>query len=193
MGEIQIGVQQSIDLHADEAALGVPDGYGLDPNMVTPTVPWPLTVTPVELTAIEILADAILPGSFEPAPSRVGIAAFFNEWLSAPYQQQLMDRKNVLGGLTQLNAESRARYGVDLPGLSPIDLQDILSWLSNATGTINNFFVRFRYLVVGGYFTTDDGMQAIGYRGNVPLSSFPPVTSDGQAIIQDQLAKLGLL
>ena len=39
------------------------------------------------------------------------------------------------------------------------------------------FFKRFRDLTAGGYYTTPEGMKAIGYVGNVPSGSFegPPI------------------
>jgi hypothetical protein len=39
------------------------------------------------------------------------------------------------------------------------------------------FFKRYRDLTAGGYYTTPEGMKAIGYVGNVPSATFegPPV------------------
>ena len=38
------------------------------------------------------------------------------------------------------------------------------------------FFSKFRNLTLGGYYTTNVGMQDVGYLGNMPLTSFdgPP-------------------
>jgi hypothetical protein len=54
------------------------------------------------------------------------------------------------------------------------------------------FFVKFRYLLVGGYFTSDVGFKAIGYLGNVPLRSYPGVSEAARRAIDDLLKELGL-
>lgn len=169
-------------------------GYGGDPNMVTPVAPWKGTLTALELDAIVSLSDVILPGTgSELAPSRVNIGAFFDEWLSAPYPTQCSDRKVILGGVKLLEAESRQRFGAAFSNLSPAQHVELVAWLANSQGPTHEFFVRFRYLLLGGYFTSDHGMQLIGYRGNVPLSTFPPITAAALQIIREELAKLALL
>jgi hypothetical protein len=48
------------------------------------------------------------------------------------------------------------------------------------------FFKKYRDLTAGGYYTTPEGMKALGYVGNVPLATF-----DGPP--PEVLKKLGLL
>ncbi|MFG6935548.1 gluconate 2-dehydrogenase subunit 3 family protein [Burkholderia pseudomallei] len=169
-------------------------GYGGDPNMVTPAAPWKSALTALELDTIISLSDVILPGTrHELAPSRVNIGAFFDEWLSAPYPTQSSDRKVILDGVKLLEAESQQRFGAAFSNLSSARHVELVAWLANSQGTTREFFVRFRYLLLGGYFTSDHGMQAIGYRGNVPLNTFPPVTAEALQIIREELSKLALL
>ena len=60
-------------------------GYGTDPDLHHPTVPWPSTLTPHQLQLTTVLADLILPGMpGSPAPSVLGISDFVAEWVSAP-------------------------------------------------------------------------------------------------------------
>jgi hypothetical protein len=192
MGAIQVGIAHSADLGATQLSSAAVGGYGLDPNLVTPQAPWPRTLDLTTLAVIDILADAILPGnSSEPEPSKIGISAFFDEWLSAPYQKQRDDRQLILGGLGQLDTECQSRYGCGVRGLSLSQVEALLAWLA-ADITSRPFFARFRYLVVGAYFTTDAGMELLGYRGNVPLDSFPPITSEARLVIQQELSRLGL-
>lgn len=195
MGLVQIGLSPlstSVPLAPTAPAV---QGYGLDPNLVTPVVPWANVVTADQLSAVEILSDAILPGTgVQPKPSGAGIGSFFAEWLSAPYSTQIADLTTFVDGLGLVSAECQARFGTDLSALTPQQLHVVLVWMAtaNPTDTVNKFFVRLRYLLIGGYFTTDAGMLELGYRGNVPLRDFPPVTSEAQAIIREELAKLGL-
>ncbi|MGJ7531454.1 gluconate 2-dehydrogenase subunit 3 family protein [Variovorax sp. GB1P17] len=195
MGLVQIGLSPAIASPSSGLAASPAEGYGLDPNLVTPLVPWVSVMTADQLLTIEVLSDAILPGTGSLLnPRDAGIGSFFAEWLSAPYPTQQTDRQTVLDGLGLVEAECRGRFGCNLATLTPQQLHVIVVWMATANPTekVNRFFVRLRYLLIGGYFTTDAGMRELGYRGNVPLLDFPPVTAEAQAIIREELARLGL-
>lgn len=175
------------------AGAGAGAGYGTDPNLVTPVRPWPLTLSGTQRAVLGLLSDIVLPGTGpDDAPSKLNIADFFDEWLSAPYPTQQADRANLLDGLIELDRISVATFGLAFDALSSGQRRAMVVQLSKATGKVQIFFARLRYLVVGGYFTTDVGMAALGYRGNVPLSGFPPVSQDALLVIDEQLAFLGL-
>jgi hypothetical protein len=53
-------------------------------------------------------------------------------------------------------------------------------------------FRRIRFLVVGAYYTTLEGFKDIGYLGNVPLASYPPVTAEEQVILEQEWRRLGI-
>lgn len=151
-------------------------GYGTDPNLHQPVVPWPRTMTSHQLQLTAVLADLILPAAANaPAASAVGVPDFIDEWVSAPYPVQLEDRKTLFDGLVW----------VDTVGSQDAIVQDALASQSN-------FFRRFRYLVVAAYYTTPEGFQDIGYTGNVPLASYPPITDEERRVLQRELEKLGL-
>ena len=54
------------------------------------------------------------------------------------------------------------------------------------------FFKRFRYLVVGAYYTTEQGFKDIGYIGNESRSSDPGPSVEVKAALEQAFAKLGL-
>jgi Gluconate 2-dehydrogenase subunit 3 len=65
---------------------------------------------PHQLQHTAVLGDLILPGSTTaPAPSALGIPDFVDEWVSAPYPEQLEDRKTILEGLRWMDAEASRR------------------------------------------------------------------------------------
>lgn len=66
-------------------------GYGTDPNLVNPAkATWPRILTPDQLQTAAILADFILPASATaPSASALGIPDFIDEWVSAPYPDQV--------------------------------------------------------------------------------------------------------
>ena len=37
------------------------NGYGTDPNMISPTAPWPRTLSPAQLDQVAVLSDIICP------------------------------------------------------------------------------------------------------------------------------------
>jgi hypothetical protein len=169
-----------------------PGGYGSDPNLVTPSTPWPSLLTPDQLALINSLSDIILPADHGiPSPSSLRIGAFFADWLSAPYDIQTADRQLITSGLSAVDQISNATYGHNFVRLSARQQYAIVAELS-ASWPIRPFFERFRYLLIAGYFTTDIGSAVLGYAGNVPLNDFPPLPIDLEQMIEEELERLGL-
>ena len=168
-------------------------GYGTDPNLITPVTTWPRTLSRHQLRLIAALSDVILPGTGDdPAPSKIGIARFFDEWLSAPYKNQQGDRSTILAGLDLVDRESKRVFWIGFLWLTDKRKRRIIDGIIAAGGDSRKFFARFRYLVVGAYFTSDAGFKAIGYLGNVPLQGYAPVSNELQRTIDHELQKLGL-
>jgi hypothetical protein len=151
-------------------------GYGTDPKLVEPEkAPWPRLLSDNELQAAAVLADFILPATATaPAASALGIPDFIDEWVSAPYPDQVKDRDLIRDGLKKLGREPDAGK---------------LKALQAAGG---EFFKRFRYLTVGAYFTTEAGFKDIGYIGNVSRPSDPGPSAEVKAVLERELKKLGL-
>ncbi|GAA2228380.1 MULTISPECIES: gluconate 2-dehydrogenase subunit 3 family protein [Kitasatospora] len=182
-----------MDQHNAAGVGTAPPGYGTDPNLVTPHTPWPRTLSERERALIGVLADIILPGTGEyPAPSGMGITDFFDEWVSAPYGTQQGHRAVITAGLAMVDAEAQRQFGAGFVELDPSRQRAIVDQIASTTAADRKFFIRFRSLVLVGYFTSDIGFKAIGYVGNVPLLGFPGVTPEAQRIIDDELRKLGL-
>jgi hypothetical protein len=171
-------------------------GYGLDPDISNPRVPWARVMTPSQLKCTAILSDIILPGTKSaPAPSAIGVPDFINEWISAPYPAQLADRKAFLDGFAWLDDEALKRGSTDFLDAHEDHQQaivDVMSKVGAPTATSATFFRRLRYLVVGAYYTTQTGFDEIGYKGNVALNSYPPPTQMELAVVEEELSKLGI-
>jgi hypothetical protein len=154
-------------------------------------------MSPHELELTAMLADMILPATDSaPAPSSLGIEQFVDEWISAPYPDQRADRQVIRSGLVWLNDESNRRWGAPFVKADERNRSEILNNLVRnehaEEGFQNNFFERFRFIVVGGYYTTPEGFRDIGYIGNIALPSYPAVTEQERGVIDAELRRLGI-
>jgi hypothetical protein len=175
-------------------------GYGKDPNLNEPVVPWPLTMTRDQLIAAAALADLILPADGDaPSASQVGVPAFIDEWVSAPYPTQQEQRKLILPGLAWLDDEAMARNQKKFAASSP-EIQKAIADDIAFKGKVKpglekpaEFFTRMRSLVMGAYYTTPEGWKAIGYPGNHPGNGpYPGPTPEAMAHIKGVIEGMGL-
>lgn len=185
-----------LDENSFSAATPTPAvGYGTDPDLQKTYKPgdlWPLTFSEDQFRTASALCDTIIPAdSTSPAASTVGVPAFIDEWISAPYPGHDKDRAIIVDGLAWIEVESQRRFQTDFASLvfrQKNALCEDLCLVAKAKPefkTAAQFFKRFRDLTAGGFYTTPEGMKDIGYVANVPLASF-----DGPP--PDVLKKLGL-
>jgi len=181
---------------------GIPDGVaiGTDPDLVNPVLPWARTMTGAQLETSATLCDLILPADDQSlAASTVGVPDFVDEWISAPYAAQQSDREVILAGLEWLEQQSRENYGTafaDLGEQQASELLDRIAWPDRLTPDLDEqgrFFARFRYVAVGAYYTTETGMEDIGYIGNVPIGGeYPGPSEEALAHLAGVLVSLNL-
>ena len=159
-------------------------GYGPDPSMVTIYKPgdvWPLTFNEPQRRTARALCDVIIPADdASPAASAVGVPDFIDEWISSPYPAQAGDRRTILDGLKWIDDEAMRRFQKPFADLTLDQQTAICEDLASAKSKDKKaatFFKRYRDLTAGGYFTTPEGMKAIGYVGNMPSATFegPPI------------------
>jgi hypothetical protein len=169
-----------------QTASGAARGYGTDPDLTKIYKAgdvWPLTLTEAQRRTCSAWCDVIIPADGKsPAASAVGVVDFIDEWISAPYPDQVEDRPEVLAGLAWIDAESNKRFGRDFAQLDEAQQIAICDDVCSAAKAKPEFkkaahlFGLFRDLTAGGFYTTPEGRQDIGYVGNMPLASFdgPP-------------------
>lgn len=162
-------------------------GYGTDPKLTKPEkAPWSRIMIPSQLQTAAILADFILPASgAAPSASTLGVPDFIDEWVSAPYPDQVKDRPVVLNGLNALGAK--------VLKASAADRATALKALpASADPATKAFWKKFRGLTIGAYYTTEAGFKDIGYIGNVARASDPGPSAEVKAALERELQKLGL-
>jgi hypothetical protein len=165
-------------------------GYGTDPNLMNPVVPWPRTLSKDQLQACAYLCDYILPAEGKaPSASALGVPDFIDEWVSAPYPDQVRDRPVLMAGLAGLDKAAQQAGATDFVHADAAKRGAILAAWPKADPA---FFKRFRGLVVGAYYTTQEGFKDIGYIGNVARTEDPGPSPEVKAHLERELKKLGL-
>lgn len=175
-------------------------GYGADPDLTDPSTPWPLTMKSGEREAVRILADLIAPADeVSPGAGAIGVDAFIDEWVSAPYPSQREDRALILSGLAWLDAESRGRFDENFAAAADAQRREILDDIAFKDRVKAGyeqpaaFFSRLRALVLAGFYTSPEGVADIGYIGNTPIvGDYPGPTPEALDHLQTVLATLGL-
>jgi hypothetical protein len=182
------------------AAVQAP-GYGTDPDLMEPTVPWPLTLSRAQREAVAVLADLILPPEGDyPAPSAVGVPDFIDEWVSAPYPDQHKDRALVIPGLAWLDSAAQAGGGAATFAASTAGVQaavlDRIAWKDRVEPGLEKpaeFLVRVRSLTLGAYYSTREGWKELRYPGNTPSSGpYPGPTQDALDHLRGVVEGMGL-
>jgi hypothetical protein len=173
--------------------------YGQDPDMVNPTTPWSRTLSPEQLNMVARLCDIICPTDDRgPSATDVGVPDVIDEWISAPYSAQQRDRVLILNGLQWLDDEARQRFEKTFLMASEIEQIQIIDDIAFEASVTNSefehavyFFAKMRSLVLGGYFTSPEGIIDIGYIGNVPIiGDYPGPTQEAMAHLEQIIAKL---
>lgn len=174
-------------------------GYGRDPNLMAPEVPWPLTFDPAQRATVDLLGDLILPGDDRsPGAGKLGVGAFVDEWISAPYPIQRADREKVIGGLVWLDAQSRALHNAAFTALTPAQRNSLLDALTVAAPAPAMaqpvaFMDTLRYLFVSGFYSLPEGKADMGYIGDQPTQGdYPGPTPEALAHLAKALDGLGL-
>ena len=175
-------------------------GYGLDPNLVEPTVPWPLTLDQAQRESLRIAAALMLPADeHSPSGGALNLDAFLDEWISAPYEAQQADRSLIVSGLAWMDAEGNHRFGKNFSQAGDTQRREIFDLVAFKNKVAPGyerpaaFFVRLRALMLAGFYSLPEGMKDIGYMGNQPsVGPYPGPPAEALAHLNAALAKLNL-
>lgn len=172
-------------------------GYGTDPDTINPKAPWPLTLAKAHRELINVLGDLILPADeLSKGAGQCDIAAFFDEWISAPYPSQQDDRPGFIGLFLWLDAQSRLLTGAEFVRAG-VDIQTrILDGLLNYAGVpveAGDAFAWFRVLMIHGYYSMPDNLAVAGLAPEEPiLGAYPGPSDEAMAHLHALLVSLNL-
>lgn len=179
--------------------IGPTKGYGRDPALMAPRVVWPLTLTPAQRASVDLLGDTILPADeVSPGAGRLGVGAFVDEWISAPYPVQQADRAVILAGLEWLDRQSVVEHGRGFTALDAPTRGAMLDRLCREApaGALEmpvRFMDRLRHLFVLGFYTLPEGKADMGFIGDQPVEGpYPGPTGEALAHLDALLKDLGL-
>lgn len=157
-------------------------GDAWDPDLVKPVVRWDMKLEEEELATLEALCDVIIPADdVSPGAGELGCQHYIDEWVSAPYGFAENDLVLVRAGIRWLDMEAVKRFGEgrrfrELNPEQKTAICDDICHLPEAAPehrTAARFFDKVRDLTATAFYTTDEGMQDLGYVGNVPLAEWP--------------------
>lgn len=170
----------------------LPAGYGRDPRLIGATTPWPRTLSADQLASVSALCDFILPAEGEaPSASAIGVHELIDEWVSAPYPDQIADRTLFLAGLDWMDQEAGRKGAKSFAKANPQAKAAILETAAGA-GAPKGFYTRFRRVVIGAYYTTEQGFADIGYIGNQALKAYPEPSAEVLAALDRAYSQLGI-
>src|SRR3546814_20266718 len=87
-----------------------------------------------DVCSSDLLGDLILPADERSSGAgKLGVGAFVDEWISAPYPIQRHEREQVLGGLMWLDAQSRALHVAAFDAIPPAQSAALLDALTVPT------------------------------------------------------------
>jgi len=174
-------------------------GYGRDPDLMAPKAPWPLTLSKTQRATVDLLGDLILPADDRsPGAGALGVGAFIDEWISAPYPIQQVDRAQVIAGLIWLDAQSQALHGAAFDAITPPQRAGLLDALTVAAPVARMaapvaFMDKLRHLFVLGFYSLPEGKADMGFIGDQPTpGDYPGPTREALAHLAQTLDRMGL-
>lgn len=165
------------------ASAGTPVGT----NEVAPQVAASL-LTPPRARVMAAMAEAIIPATDTPGASEAGVtefvAALVDGWLDDD------DRDRFLAGLDTVDPSARDRFGRDFADCTSTqqaalmgDLDADLTRLRDdpAADETRHFFHDVKRFTLAAYFTSEVGLEAIGYRITFPAFEGCAPLTDAEA------------
>lgn len=174
-----------------------PRGTPADPDLINPVISWKNVMTQGELKKAGAIMDVILPTTEDsPGLTDSGGMKFINHWVSAPYEDQQYDLKQMRAALKWFDEEARQRFQKDFAALADgqkIEICDDVCFARKAKDEFKKgagYFDKMRWLAMTGYYLTDAGRKDVGFIGNTATQKFdgPPMSvMEKLGIVDEQI------
>lgn len=129
----------------------------------------PKTLTAHEFETLQALSEIIMPGA-----KQAGTAEFVDTLSSGSKQMAGI----FTAGIAWMDTEMRHRFDADFLSAKPDQrtrLLDLIAFRKNASAALNpgiQFFDWARRMTVDAYFTSKEGINELGYKGNSGMAEF---------------------
>lgn len=124
-----------------------------------------------EKRVVGVLSDIIIPADeVSGSATESGVIEFIEFMMKDIPSYQVPMR----GGLMWLDNQCRSRFGskfVDCNSSQQLEMVDLIAWPDDAAPDMGygvRFFNRLRDLVATGFYTSEMGVEDLGYAGNTP-------------------------
>lgn len=140
----------------------------------------PQGVTEAQARTLAAACERIMPPTSTPGAGAFGVPQYVDRAVATWCEPA--DAERMRAGLTRLDADARAKFGVAFAAASAEQqdaiLRDVEAEARLALGRGPHFFLLLRELATGGYFHSEQGATKVlrydpvpgDYRGCVPLS-----------------------
>jgi gluconate 2-dehydrogenase gamma chain len=135
----------------------------------------PKALNPHEYQTLEKLADLIIPAD-DNSPGAVASGAC--EFIDLLAGQNPKLRDIYTGGIAWLDRNMKRRYSTDFASAQSDQqkvMLDLIAYRKNSSHRLGpgiEFFDWARRMVVDAYYTSPEGIKAIGYMGNTAVAKF---------------------
>ncbi len=162
-------VQATEATRAAAAARMAPGGYALK------------TYTPHEYETVKVLVDYLFPRDERGgSATEAGVPEFMDTFLDLEQGMRVAHR----GGLAWIDNQMRRRVNTDFITASDADrraMLDEIAYPKRAKAEFSHgvaWFNSFRDFAASGYWTSEIGIEDLGYMGNVPVMEWTGCTAE---------------
>jgi gluconate 2-dehydrogenase gamma chain len=149
-----------------------------------------------EWETIKVLSDLIIPADERSSSAtQAGVPEFIDDWLDFKGGKL---KTEFLGGLTWLDLECNREFGHDFIGCTPAQHKKILARIAYPNKAMPEdlnyvaFFNHLRDLVVGGFFSSEEGVKDLPYLGNKVVAEWKGCPPNVLTQIEENLKTKGV-
>ncbi len=166
---LQSGALGDLLAWGERVRASIPQDRGSD--SAPATTPTGTQLTPERARALEALADIIIPATDTPGAAEAGVTEFVTALVDGWLEDD--DRDRFLAGLDTVDQTARERFGADLADCTEEQKRQLVGEFDDELARLREdpdarpsryFFHDVKRFTITAYFTSEAGLEALGYR-----------------------------
>ena len=166
---LQSGALGDLLAWGERVRASIPQDRGSD--SAPATTPTGTQLTPERARALEALADIIIPATDTPGAAEAGVTEFVTALVDGWLEDD--DRDRFLAGLDTVDPTARERFGADLANCTEEQKRQLVGEFDDELTRLRDdpdarpsryFFHDVKRFTITAYFTSEAGLEALGYR-----------------------------